>query len=202
MSPWISEEFMDLLLSKKLAGVDVRVMTTNDFNPEQKKALSKLIESQVRILKPENKTVKFLGLGLLIAGIALAPLTVGVTLIVSFIGLVMFLIGKEKTEVYWISKLGENNLKVYVSSMYHINHAKIYIADSVAILGSANFTGAGTKRNFESMISVKSDELVAEICKQMDELPHLLNLKEASYDSIAESIRRTESNRRYHYWNE
>lgn len=39
MSPWIAAEYMELAASKKASGVDVRVITTNNYVSGQKDAL-------------------------------------------------------------------------------------------------------------------------------------------------------------------
>ncbi len=198
MSPWISSEYMELLLSKKAAGVDVRVFTSNDFIPEQKKALSSLIEGRKRILKEENKTLRYWGIGLIVGGVVLSVFTVGLTLLLSLVGLVMFLVGRERSEIYWVSLLGDENLKVFESSQYSLMHSKVYVADSTVVIGSANFTGNGLQRSFEGMATMQSAELAEQVCKQITEAPLVSSLKEVSYDVIAEVIQE-EAPRKHYY---
>jgi len=199
MSPWISPDFIDLLLEKKTAGVDVRVITTNDYVSGQKEALGKLIENHTRIVKPENTTQKNIGLALIVGGMLLAFFTKGLGLILSIVGLVLYLIGREKSETYWVSKLGENNLKILESNPYKMVHAKIYVADNTVVMGSANLTGNGTRRSIESMAVMQSAELATKVCEMMNGVPIELKLKEISYDSVGRDIQHVETKRNYSY---
>ena len=198
MSPWISEEYMELALGKKVAGVDVRVMTSNDYVPGQKEAISKLIESHQRVARPERKDLKYTGIGLVVGGLVLIPVTAGVSLIISFVGLVLFLLGRESQQTYWVSKLGDGNLKIFESSPYKSVHAKVYIADDFIAIGSANLTGNGTKRNIEGMVSMYGEELATQVCEMMSGISQNLNLREVPYDTLGRDVQRVEPRRRHY----
>jgi phosphatidylserine/phosphatidylglycerophosphate/cardiolipin synthase-like enzyme len=189
ISPWVGSAYMDLALSKKEAGVDVKVITSNDYVLGQKEALRRLVEGHTRITKPSNTKLKVVGLSLVIGGILLALLTKGLTLVFTVAGLITFVKGMERSETYWISKLGEGNLKVLHYSPYKIVHAKVYIADDTVIMGSANLTENGVKRNIEGMAIIRSAELATKLGQTMATMESSLNLRQVPYNTLGRELR-------------
>jgi phosphatidylserine/phosphatidylglycerophosphate/cardiolipin synthase-like enzyme len=198
MSPWVSAEYMELAVGRKNAGVDVRVITSNDYVNGQKDALSKLIESQTRITKPENIMLEYIGAGLVLTGLALIKVTDYMSLFVSLIGIALFLFGREGSEVYWVSNLGDGNLTVLSHHPYNMVHAKVYVADDVVMIGSANLTGNGLKHNTEVMALIESPELAAKMIDTMLNIREVSGLSVIPYDTVGGDISYEEP-RRGHY---
>jgi phosphatidylserine/phosphatidylglycerophosphate/cardiolipin synthase-like enzyme len=198
MSPWVASEYMDLAVSMKTSGVDVHVITSNDYVNGQKDALSKLIEKKIRILKPENNKLKYSGLALIVAGIILIPVTKGVSLLGTIVGIVLYLIGRGKSETYWISKLGDGSLVVFQHHPYKMIHAKIYVADDTVIMGSANMTGNGFKHNIEAMATMQNADLATEVIGLMNNMKETSGLNTLSYDMVGRDIQYVEPRKIYY----
>lgn len=198
MSPWIASEYTDILLAKKAEGVDVRIITTNDYGSGQKEALRKLVEPQTKILKPENKGLIYSGIGLVILGVLIIGATKGSSLFLSLIGIVLYISGREKKETYYISKLGEGNLVVLQFHPYSIVHAKIYVADDTVIMGSANFTTNGMQNSIEGMATMQSGELASNVGEMMGRVKNSMNLTTISYNTVGRDVNRIEPKPRYH----
>ncbi len=198
MSPWLSPDFIDLILAKKAAGVDVRVLTSNDYVSGQKEALGKLIERQIRILKPENKILKYIGIAAIVIGFIIAIYGKSEYIFLSLVGVALYFGGRERTEAYWISKLGEGNLTVFEYHPYKLIHAKVYIADDWVMMGSANFTRNGLENSIEAMMNTKSEELAGSMTQTIGNLARTLNLKEISYNAVGRSVSLVEKRKPYY----
>ena len=189
MSPWVSIDYMELALDKKKAGLNVRVTTSNDFfKNSQKESISKLIESQTRVTREENRKLKYIGICLIILGIILIRTTDWISLFVSLIGVVLFFKGLKKTEIHWISKLGDGNLTVLEYNSYRMVHAKIYVVDDTVIIGSANLTGNGLNRNTEVMAAIKSNEIAQNLIDTMNNIQEISGLPSVPYDILGKEI--------------
>lgn len=188
MTPWLSTEYADLLLERKAAGVDVRVTTSNDFVPGQREAINRLLERHERVTRPENKQLLTWGTWLMIGGVVLALFTSGITLVIALVGLILFLRGKELRQPYWVSKLGEGNLRVLESNPYRMVHAKVYVADDTVLLGSANLTGNGTKHNVEAMAAIVDADLAAHTREEILRVPEAQRFREVPYDVLGRGI--------------
>lgn len=189
---------------QKLGGVNVKVTTTNNYINGQKEALRKLIESRIRVIKPENKTLKWVGIGLVVLGFILGAYTKGVGYILCLIGVALWAVGFERKEKYWVSTLGEGNVKILEYHPHSIVHAKIYVADDWVIMGSVNLTENGMRDSIEGVTVMQSAELAAKVTGLMEEAQNALNLKEVSYASVGKELdkpdikpRRSRAYRRY-----
>lgn len=198
MSPWIAAEYIDILLAKKAEGVDVRVITTNDYGSGQKEALRKLVEPQVRVLKPENRALQYTGIGLIVLGVLLLGATKGSSLFFSLIGVALYMFGREKKETYYISTIGDGKLVVLQFHPYSIVHAKIYVADDTTIMGSANFTTNGLRNSIEGMATIQNAELAASVGEMMGRVKNAMNLTTISYNAVGRDVNRIEPKRRYY----
>jgi phosphatidylserine/phosphatidylglycerophosphate/cardiolipin synthase-like enzyme len=199
MSPWLSTEYMELAVNKKKAGLDVRVTTSNDFfKNSQKESISKLIESQIRVIREENKKLKYIGICLVVIGIILTINTNWISLLLSLIGAILFFRGLKKTETYWISKLGDGNLTVLQYNPYKMVHAKIYIVDDTVIIGSANLTGNGLNNNTEVMAAIKNNEIAQNLIDVMNNIQEISGLQSISYDTLGKEIEYVEP-KKSHY---
>ncbi len=144
VSPWVSPSHIDLLIDKKSSGVDIKIITTNDYS-NNSGALEKLLERDSRVVREERAHIKYLGVSLFVVGFVLLVLPFFVKVkILSFLliipGAILYYLGKERRELFWVSKIGEENLTVFAYNSFHLVHAKVYVLDDLVIAGSANFT--------------------------------------------------------------
>lgn len=199
MSPWLSSFFAPLLLEAKAKGVDVRVITTDDYTPTHREALGALTESKREVTKPENRMARGIGIILIIVGLITAIFTSGAGLILTIVGIIVYIkIGREKVVIRWISKIGDDNLIVYHSDPYRPIHAKIYVADSQVALGSANLTKGGAEANLESLTWIKSPELARQMLKELDLLEKNLRLRRIPVNEVGQAIRIAKRRKRGH----
>jgi phosphatidylserine/phosphatidylglycerophosphate/cardiolipin synthase-like enzyme len=194
MSPWLSANYTSLLIEKKSKGVDVRVITTDDYTPAHRKALRALIESEKELIRPENRRMKLVGMILIIAGIIFSILTFGLSLAITVVGIIVYYRGKELFMVRFTSKIGDDNLIVYHSDPHRLIHAKVYVADDQVGFGSANLTKEGTEENVESLVWVESPKLVEQILEELGDLEKKLGLKRISINEVGRAV--TEEARR------
>jgi phosphatidylserine/phosphatidylglycerophosphate/cardiolipin synthase-like enzyme len=157
-----------------------------------------LVEPQIRILKPENKNLEYIGIGLIVVGILFVGYSRGSSLIISAIGAVLYMFGREKKETYYISKIGEGNLVVLQFHPYSIVHAKMYVADDMVIMGSANFTANGLQNSIEGMATMQNAELANNVGEMMGRVKNAMNLTVISYNAVGHEINRAEPKRRYY----
>jgi hypothetical protein len=158
--------------------------------PGQKDALRRLGRGSYAHHQPAN--------ALIIGGILLALFTKGLTLALSVAGIITFVRGMERSETYWISKLGDGDLKVFQYSPYKIVHAKVYIADDTVIMGSANLSENGVERNIEGMVIIRSAELATKLGQTMATMESSLNLREVPLNALGRELERIEPRRRHY----
>ncbi len=189
MSPWLSAHHVPLLLEKKAKGIDLKVITTDDYTPTHREALRALIESKKETIRPGNRTAKWIGIILIIIGIVLAVPTAGVGLILSFAGYILYIrIGKEKITIRWISKIGDENLLIYHTDPFRPIHAKVYVADDQVALGSANLTKGGAEENLESLAWIKSAEIANRMIHELSSLEKEFRLQRIPVDEVGRAI--------------
>jgi len=170
VSPWVSKEFIPILLEARSRGVDVRLITTDDLTPVHREALKQLITRERELVRRGSRAAKITGLTLIILGLITALFTSGLGLVVSIIGFIILLVkGADVYRVYYVSQLGEN-LQVYHVEPGKTIHAKIYIVDDMLGVGSINLTTAGVKRNLEALCWVKNPELVENVLKTLESI--------------------------------
>jgi len=170
VSPWVSKEFIPILLEARSRGVDVRLITTDDLTPVHCEALKQLITRERGLVRRGSRAAKITGLTLIILGLIAALFTGGLGLVVSIIGFIILLVkGADVYRVYYVSQLGEN-LQVYHVEPGKTIHAKIYIVDDMLGVGSLNLTTAGVKRNLEALCWVKNPELVENTLKTLESI--------------------------------
>jgi len=185
VSPWVSKEFIPILLEARSRGVDVRLITTDDLTPMHREALKQLIAPKRELVRRGSGFAKIVGLILIVAGFIAAVLT-AVSLIISFIGLaILFERGLNRYRVYYVSQLGDQNLQVYHVEPGKMIHAKIYVVDDIIGVGSPNLTSAGVKRNLEALCWLKSPELVENILKMLESIK---DFKRVGLDEIGTNV--------------
>jgi len=87
-------------------------------------------------------------------------------LIILYILIVLFLVSY--SFIQSLKKLGQN-LHIKIAGDVFI-HEKIYIADDVAIVGSANLTYSGTHKNIEHIDMIRDKNKIAELERHFDDL--------------------------------
>lgn len=200
MSPYLGAALVDALLKKAGEGLDVRLLTSTEFEERGEASARRLIiqkrhvRSVVRVLR---------GLGLMVFFVVLTA-----ALAASGVG---YLRGPEELRMAWMAAppalamiLLLRSIRVYSYSYdpripmaaiispntdgrgegRFLVHAKMYVIDEeVAFLGSANFTKAGFGDNYESRITVRDPEAVFRLA---DEFDRLFACKDAAYRDIGE----------------
>lgn len=164
VSPWISPEYADLILKKKAEGVDVQVITTNDYrNTKHRETLRRLMETKTEIKQGSLRgKVIALVLGVLaVLLIALNPTAVtgGIALLILICAGVAGWLSLTKSRVYWASAIGNEKL-IVCDRLSRFTHSKIYIIDDTGAVGSANLTRSGLWNNLETLVIMRDKNTV------------------------------------------
>jgi len=197
MSPWLSPEYARLAIEKKKQGLNVKVITSNNYVRGHKEALQELTEVRKEVKKPENRKLRIIGIILIPIGVIIAIFTAGIGLILSVVGIILYFIGRGKALIYWISKIGEENLLVYNYIPAHPVHAKVYIIDDLVVVGSVNLTKIGLQRSVESVALIKSGELASDLSKILSELDKTIRLKRIPNYEVGKEVRAKHPSRRF-----
>jgi len=170
VSPWVSKEFIPILLEARSRDADVRLITTDDLTPTHREALKRLITPERELVRRGSRFAKIVGLILIVAGF-IATMFIAVLIMMSLIGfMILFERGIDRYRVYYVSQLGDQNLQVYHVEPGKMIHAKLYVVDDMLGVGSPNLTTAGVKRNLEVLCWVKSPELVENISRTLESI--------------------------------
>lgn len=188
MSPWLSTCYIPFLIEKKSKGTDVRVITTDDYTPTHREAMRALTESKKETVRPENRRLKLIGIILTIVGLISAIPTFGIGLVLTVVGIIVYSRGREKFVIHFISKIGDDNLRVYHSDPYRPIHAKVYVADDQVAFGSANLTKGGAEENLESLTWIKSPEFARQMLRELDEMGKQLRLRRIPVDQVGLAV--------------
>lgn len=189
VSPYVSEEYVDLLLKKQAQGVNVTLVTSTDFERDtgSKTIYQKLI-TQAKITHESKKRYR-------LAGLILIYLTLFTSVVSASTGVYLenqqffwsllalpigFLILKilNKLKVYSYSYT--SNMPFYVMASPNVDpqtrgqvfvNSKIYIIDGhIAYIGSANFTTAGFRAQHETMLKILDNSTINCIYREINEL--------------------------------
>ena len=188
MSPWISSVHVPMLIEKKTRGADVKVITTDNYTPTHREALKLLTYSEKEVTRPANSRLKWTGIILIIIGIVALALTVGISLIVSIVGYIIYRRGVEKFELRWVSTIGDENLIVYHTDPFRLIHAKVYVADDQVAFGSANLTKGGMNENLESLVWITEPTLANQIVEDLNLMEKKLGLRRVSLTEVAQAV--------------
>ncbi len=152
VSPWISEHYALLLVKKCNNGVDVRLITTNDYaNKAHVKALMALSQTKNRFLVP---------LTLVSTGFAI--------LFKELIGILAAIV---LVMAYFLTKRAKAKIRLTIKDkLTDFIHSKIYIVDSKAMISSANLTRSGMNRNSEALVVFDKASIVEWIAEMYEEL--------------------------------
>jgi phosphatidylserine/phosphatidylglycerophosphate/cardiolipin synthase-like enzyme len=173
ISPYVSEEHIDIMLKKHAEGVQVTLVTSTDFegNTGSKTIYKKLI-TQAKVTNEQTKRYRLIGLVLMYLTLfsSVVSASTGVylenyqlfwsLLILPFGYLIIKLLNKLRVYSYSY----QSNLPFYVMASPNVDpqtrnqtfvNSKIYIIDNqVAYLGSADFTRTGFRDQYETMFRI------------------------------------------------
>jgi phosphatidylserine/phosphatidylglycerophosphate/cardiolipin synthase-like enzyme len=169
VSPWLSADMAKLVVAKHEEGVSVKLITTDSTEPGHIAALSELGKF-VKHTSPlcwVGALVALLGLGISAYCYFFFNMGLFVSSILVFLaGLFIYGIGSGRVKYTFQSAIGEGNLLVVDQSL----HAKLYIADDLVVVGSANFTISGMFHNIEAVALVKNREISDKLAKFVEEV--------------------------------
>jgi len=138
ISPWISDKYASIIMSKVKDGVKAIVVTSEDSEKAFRKAM-RGCEKKER----SKRSLLFWALALPLTVVALIALLREIGLLLSVIVIIASL--KRRKKGYGKG----NRIKVIIVGKDHFVHAKIYVNESKAVTGSANLTESGLWRNVE-----------------------------------------------------
>jgi phosphatidylserine/phosphatidylglycerophosphate/cardiolipin synthase-like enzyme len=190
MSPWISPEYAQLLVRKASEGVDVRVFTTDDLgNRSHVSGLMELIEARRVVIRPASPLARRLGFVLFLLGLVAVFIVLPAGVLMMIAGAAIYLMwGRDKFGIRYFSKVGEGRLVIYHSEPLNMVHAKIYVVDDHAAVGSVNFTRSGVESNFECLVKIRDPLVVEEIVNRLGSLGNDPELREVPVDKIGWEI--------------
>jgi len=193
VSPWVSKEFIPILLEAKARGVDVKLITTDDLTPAHREALRMLITPKRELVRRGSRIARAVGLAMVVVGLIAALFTAGLGLIISIVGaLVLIARGLDRYRVRYTSQLGDD-LVVYSLQPGRGVHAKIYIVDDMLGIGSPNLTVAGVRENFEALCWIKDPKLVEEVVKALESIE---GFRRVELDILGEEVWKAPQRRR------
>lgn len=155
VSPWLSATTAELAAQKQRKGVKVEITTTNDPSPNHRRALLKLVEAGQRTVGSRKPTVQAGGMVLVFAGVLtflanlFGPNSFLVAAGLAGAGAILFQLGRPRVERYCKSKI--ERLRIYDTVAGPLVHAKVYVIDDEAVVGSTNFTVTGLRHNVEGL---------------------------------------------------
>ncbi len=153
VSPWLSEKYALLLNKKSEAGLDVRLITTNDYQSQGHLRAIRAIASK----KSFPVAITLIGVGFII-------------LFKGIIGLVLFFIIGAIIVKHLMYKPKQKVKLTVKNKETDFVHSKIYIIDSKAMVSSANLTISGLWKNTETLVVFDKPSFVDEIAKTYEEL--------------------------------
>jgi len=194
VSPWISPEYADLILKKKAEGVDVQVITTNDYrNTKHRETLRRLMETKTEINQGSLRgKVIALVLGVFaVLLIALNPTAVtgGIAFLILICAGVVGWLSLTKSRIYWASAIGDENEKLIVcDKLSRFTHSKIYIIDDTGAVGSANLTRSGLWNNLETLVIMRDKNTVNQPARIFHNVKDNPLIQKVAIEEIAASV--------------
>ncbi|MGS2760933.1 phospholipase D family protein [Sinomicrobium sp. M5D2P9] len=215
LSPYLSPFLIEKLIRLHHKGINVQLITTDDiedFYGSWERNIHKLILQEIYVDKEAQalrkkwrtiyKILNYINIGLGISLIVLAFKLQDIRLRFILIPMALLLwiayayrSKFRKKRVYHYSYRQLFPFKVYKSYKTDghstLLHGKIYIIDDcIVYLGSLNFTGGGTRNNYETRIRITDSDPVYEIRKEFDRLFYEENLPERSVLSWGKTLYR------------
>lgn len=190
ISPYLSEQYVDLLLRKKKEKrLDIILITSSDFEKHKDaEKIYRLLVNQHRHTSEKRRKQRTIGLWIV-------GLTYAASIVVTVAGLYFKLYSMlwavaglpagafvknivDKIRVYTYTYT--SNLPFFVTASPHSEeilrgqvfvHSKLYIIDGkVAYVGSANFTKAGFDYNYESVVKITDEDAIKQIYYEVKRL--------------------------------
>ncbi len=173
VSPWISPKYANILVKKASEGVNVKLLTSNDFsNKTHRNSVSNMITFKRKIKRsPAYLSIIFTFLFLALASIELFWLALTVVPIFIFLRYGITFVAEPKLQITIFDKRKE------------FTHSKIYISDHISATGSANLTESGLWRNVETIVVMRDPEVTEDISKvfhNMEDNPLMKNIELSS----------------------
>jgi len=192
VSPYISAEFVDLLVEKAKQNIEVSLIISDDFSNKEFKRIDifkKLIQ-QVRHINLKKQKLRKIGLNVLyfLYFTALTVFIYGYShkfhnylytlLTIPFLGVIHYFIKSIRIFTYTyqhslnfsITKTPYSDATSF-NSDYYFTHAKMYLVDhSLAYLGSLNFTKMGFYKNYETRIKIDDLETIQKLENEFEYL--------------------------------
>lgn len=178
ISPWVSPKYADILIDKSKKGVDVKLLTSNDFsNSSHKKSLAKMIDFQRELKKKPaylSGILAFLFLALSFINIYFLAFNLVPIFVFFRYGLVS--VARPKVNIILFDKKKQ------------LTHSKIYILDNISATGSVNLTNQGMWRNIETITVIKDKEITNEIEKVFNNMENNPLLKKVLLNTIKNDL--------------
>ncbi len=156
-SPYLTPEYVTLLLEKAREGVKVRLITS--YSKVNKEALELLENAQLIERRRGRKATPLKALILVtLASVVYPPLLALLLLFVwppTFIVIALKKIKKRK-KIDILLSVSPVSMRVKVPAEKFV-HAKIYVVDGVAVVGSANLTWKGLHENVECLVVMRGE---------------------------------------------
>lgn len=189
VSPYVSEEHIDLLIKKHAEGVNVMLVTSTDFerNIGSRDIYKKLI-TQFKSINEKKKRYRLAGLVLIYLALFSSVVSAGTGVYIEDYQLIWpllalpvgWLIIKLLNRLRVYSYSYQSNMPFYVMASPNVDpqtshqtfvNSNVYIIDDqIAYFGSANFTLRGFRDQHESMIRICDKTIVSCIYKEINSL--------------------------------
>jgi hypothetical protein len=148
VSPYLSPEYAQLLLSKAKSGVVVRLVTSDSNGRRHQQAL-RMLGQPTGAYSLDRRFWRFFGLALL-SGICGVVLGNGVGILLLTFSLIVAVAALAKNLAKKRSSIAQLFVKVVPST--RLVHVKLYVIDGqIAFTGSANLTYYGMNKNIEQV---------------------------------------------------
>jgi len=190
ISPWVSPKYAELLLKKKEEGVDIKLITTNDYgNKQHRDSLVKLIGKEYKPLLKNSRRFLIVSLILFVISLIFFAIEAGLgafIMTLSIIGLILSLLKS--------SKFVSNIPLIAYDKRSDFTHSKIYVTEKMGAVGSANFTESGFWRNIEVIAIIRKEGIIrnlVDLFNQIEENPIMekVELKELGKNLFAKEKR-------------
>ncbi len=212
ISPYLSPFLVKELINSRNRGLEVQLITVDGIEDYRDSSnIYQLIRQRRRTdeeaREKRNKWKKIANI-LLLGGVLLTIITFTLLIYLKDVNILLGLVPSsiifsifclyrkniDKKRIYYYDYSQLFPFKVYMSPEKHSDsdtfiHGKIYlIDDSIAYLGSLNFTASGTKYNYETRIRTINEETVKKIKDEFYDLFHYSRMPEIDIQTWGSSL--------------
>jgi phosphatidylserine/phosphatidylglycerophosphate/cardiolipin synthase-like enzyme len=210
VTPYISADFVDLLVQYAKSNIDITLILSDDFVDKEYKRneIFKKIIKQKRHTDENKKKKRRIGFGL----VYVSYLIITLFLIIGFkekiqhfeyagflfplFFLLHFIIKKIPIYSYTYEHLIKFAIIMTPYSIpnkfndnHYLTHSKIFIFDDrIAYMGSMNFTKMGFYKNYETRVKIIEENVIKSISSEIDDLFSNSNTYYLNLDVLAKSI--------------